>query len=94
MDVTTRFPGLIRRDLRGLIGLYRRARAEPLAARGVFAALTAERYLLGRGRVARRGLARALARGELRGARGDGVADGRAYVRELLRFLRRSGYRR
>lgn len=94
VNVTLRFPGLIRRDLRGLISLYRRARTEPLAARGVFAALTAERYLLGRGRVARRGLVRALARGEFRGVKGDGVADGRAYVRRLLGFLRRAGYRR
>jgi len=94
VDVTRRFTGLITRDLRGLIGLFRRARREPLAARGVLAAVTAERYLLGRGRVARRGLARALARGELRGVRGDGVADGRAYVRRLLGFLTRAGYRR
>lgn len=94
VDVTRRFTGLIERDLRGLLSLYRRARKDPLAARGVFAAVTAERYLLGRGRVARRGLASALARGELRGVKGDGVADGRAYVRRLLNFLRRAGYRR
>ncbi len=94
MDVTRRFRGLVRRDLRGLIDLYRRARTDPLVARGVLAAVTAERYLLGRGRIARRGLARSLARGELRGVKGDGVADGRAYVRRLLRFLRRAGYRR
>jgi hypothetical protein len=94
VDVTRRFKGLVRHDLRGLISLYRRARGEPLAARGVLAALTAERYLIGRGRVARRGLARALARDELRGAEGDGVADGRAYVRQLLGFLKRAGYRR
>ena len=94
VDVTRRFPGLIRRDLRGLIDLYRRARKERLAARGVLAAVTAERYLLGRGPVARRGLAGALARGELRGFKGDGLADGRAYVRRLLAFLRRAGYRR
>jgi hypothetical protein len=94
VDVTRRYRGLVRRDLRGLIVLLRRARRDPLAARGVLAAVTAERYLLGRGRIARRGLERSLARGELRGVRGDGIADGRAYVRRLLRFLRRAGYRR
>jgi len=93
-DVTRSFPGQVKSDLRDLIRLYRRARNEPLAARGVLAALTAERYLLDRGRVARRGLERSLARGELRGVRADGSPSGRAYVRSLLRFLLRAGYRR
>ena len=92
-DVTRRFPALVRRDLRDLGRLYRRVRTDRLVARGVLAALTADRYLLGRAREARRGLRRALRRGELRGTRFDGAPDGRAYIRSLLRFLRRIGYR-
>ena len=55
--------------------------------------MIADRYLLGESRIARRTLRLALARGRLRGYRGDGVPDGRAYVRSLLRFLDRAGYR-
>lgn len=92
-DVTRRFAGSIRRDLRLRVREFRRARNDPLAARGFLAPLVADRYLLGQGRRARRTLRSALRKGYLRGVRGDGIPDGRAYVRALLRFLRRTGYR-
>lgn len=92
-DVTRRFRPAIRRDLRMQAKLFRRTRKDRLLARGTLAPLIADRYLLGQGGRARRTLDDALRRGYLRGTRGDGIPDGRAYVRALLRFLRRTGYR-
>ncbi len=92
-DVTRRFRAQIRSDLRENLRSFRRARRDRFAARGVLAAVVADRYLLGEGKRARRTLRSALRKGYLRGARGDGIPDGRAYIRALLRFLRRTGYR-
>lgn len=92
-DVTRRFPGTIRRHLGLRRREFRRVRTDRLAARGFLAPVVADRYLLGQGRKARRTLRSALRKGHLRGARGDGIPDGHAYVRALLRFLRRTGYR-
>lgn len=93
VNVTRRFPKAVKRDLRLRLKDYRRVGRDRFAARGFLAAIVADRYLLGHRRAARRTLRGALRRGELRGARGDGVPDGGAYVRALLRFLRRTGYR-
>lgn len=92
-DVTRRFPKVIRRDLREHARAFHRVRKDRLSARGVLPALVADRYLLGQGKRARRTLSAALRKGYLRGTRGDFVPDGKAYVRALLRFLRRAGYR-
>jgi hypothetical protein len=91
--VTRSFRTSVRRDLRQASREFRRVRRDRLAARGFLAPVIADRYLLGEGAAARRTLRSALRKGYLRGMRGDGVPDGRAYVRALLRFLRRGGYR-
>jgi hypothetical protein len=93
-DVTRSYRAAVRRDLRSHLRLFRKVRRDRLLARGVLAAVVADRYLLGQGRAARRTLRSAHRKGYLRGSRGDFVPDGRAYVRSLLRFLRRTGYRR
>jgi hypothetical protein len=93
-DVTRSYPGLVRRDLRSHVRLFRKVRRDRFAARAVLAAVVADRYLLGQGRVARRTLRSAERKGYLRGIRRDFVPAGRAYMRSLLRFLRRAGYRR
>jgi hypothetical protein len=92
-DVTRRFRAQIRRDLTYHLRIYRRIRRNRLYARGVLAAVVADRYLLGQGKTARRTLRTALRRGRLRGYAFDHVPDGRAYVTALLRFLKRAGYR-
>ncbi len=86
-------PPHIRRDLNDHLRTYRRVRRNRLYARGALAAVVADRYLLGQRRTARRTLSTALRRGRLCGYRYDRVPDGRAYVRALLRFLARAGYR-
>jgi hypothetical protein len=91
--VTKQFRAAVRRDLRQAVREFRRVRRDRFAARGFLAPVIADRYLLGEGGAARRTLRSALRKGYLRGTRGDGVPDGRAYVRALLRFLRRAGYR-
>jgi hypothetical protein len=92
-DATRAFKTHIRRDLNDHLRTYRRVRRNRLYARGALAAVVADRYLLGQRRTARRTLSAALRRGRLRGYRYDRVPDGRAYVRALLRFLDRAGYR-
>ncbi len=92
-SATRGFRTAVRADLNDHRRTYRRARLDRRLARGALAAVIADRYLLGESRIARRTLRLALARGRLRGYRGDGVPDGRAYVRSLLRFLDRAGYR-
>ena len=91
--VTRSFRKAVRRDLRSASKEFRRLRRDRLAARGFLAPVIADRYLLGEAKTARRTLRSALRKGYLRGTRGDRVPDGRAYMRALLRFLRRAGYR-
>lgn len=94
-DVTRRFPRLIRRDLRRQERAYRdrvRMKGYP---RGALAAVVADHYLLGRGAAARALLRKALKKGTLRRrASFDPPPYGKAYIRALLRHLKRTGYRR
>ena len=92
-SATRGFRAEVRADLDDHRRTYRRVRRDRLVARGALAAVIADRYLLGESRIARRTLRLALSRGRLRGYRDDGVPDGRAYVRSLLLFLDRAGYR-
>ena len=59
--------------------------------RGILAAWLADQYSLGRGRAGWRVLERAVRRGEL-GHKFDGWPVGKAYLRKLRAFLRRTGY--
>jgi hypothetical protein len=89
VSVTRRFPALVRRDLRSIqrkIRSERRRRDAEL--RGLVAAEVADRYLLGQPRSAVRALDAHVRRGDA-GSR----AQARSFRRQLLRFLRRYGYR-
>ena len=95
-DVTRRFPGEIRRDIRRLRRALRDFRRERIDLRGVMAAIQADRYLLGRRSAAAgwRELRRMAARGQLRRPRGSFGPAGRRYLKALRRFLKRHGYAR
>jgi hypothetical protein len=96
-DVTREFPDLVRRDLKRVRRSLRRARthdASGYALKGVLPALCADQYLLHRGSACRRALETALRRGELDRSALDLAPGGRKYVRAVLRFLRKTGYRR
>jgi subtilisin-like proprotein convertase family protein len=83
VDVTRRFPRLVRRDAAEQLALYKSvARSKDADVRGVLAAWLADQYLLGRG---------ASGWGVLRRAERRGQVD-RAYLRKLRSFLRRTGY--
>jgi subtilisin-like proprotein convertase family protein len=92
VDVTRRFPRLVRRDAAELYASYRSAlRGSFPDVRGILAAWLADEYSLGRGPAGWRVLERAERRGEL-GRKPDGWATGKAYLRKLRAFLRRTGY--
>jgi len=92
LDVTRRFPGPVARDADGLWRAYLRARRDRANdLRGLLAAWLADMYLLGRGEEGWRALELAYRRGELSRAE-DGWPRGRAYLRALRAFLRRTGY--
>jgi subtilisin-like proprotein convertase family protein len=83
VDVTRRFPAIVRRDAAKQYGLYRALRRSKDAdVRGVLAAWLADQYLLGRGQAGWGVLLRAERRGEV----------DTAYLRKLRSFLRRTGY--
>ena len=83
VDVTRRFPQLVRRDAARQFALYESERRSKYPdVRGVLAAWLADEYLLGRGAAGWRVLLRAERRGEV----------DRAYLRKLRSFLRRTGY--
>jgi len=89
VSVTRRFPALVRRDLRSIqrkIRSERRRRDAEL--RGLVAAEVADRYLLGQARSAVGALDAHIRRGDV-GPR----EQARSFRRQLLRFLRRYGYR-
>lgn len=90
--VTRRFAAPVRSDLARIRRLIRSQRRRADAdLRGLIAAEIADLYLLGRPRTAVRTLDAHVRRGE---ADGGGPADrGRAFRRDLLRFLKRRGYR-
>jgi hypothetical protein len=83
VDVTHREPALLAADAGRLSALLRML-PRGTDARGVVAALTADRVLLGQGAVARRALDRLVASARV----------GAAFRDELLRFLVRTGYGR
>jgi len=93
VDVTRRFPKLVRKDARRLIRALPGYRRQRLDVRGFLAAYQADNYLLGR-RQAARGWKqlRAMARkGQIRPVSGAGPS-GKRYLKSLLRFLRRLDY--
>jgi hypothetical protein len=97
VNVTREYPDRTRADLRSLRGARRQARRhrdEGFSIKGILPALCADLYLLDRGTQCRRELHRALRRGELRKRRGDiSEHDNRAYIRAVLAFLAKTGYR-
>ena len=97
-DVTDEHPALMRGQVRELRASIRRAgrhRDERYAIRGLLPALCANLYRLGEGERCRRELNRALRRGWLsdRGLANESYPTARGYVRGVLRFLDRNGYR-
>jgi subtilisin-like proprotein convertase family protein len=92
VDVTRRFPRLVRSDAAGLYAAYRsQVRSRDYDVRGILAAWLADQYSLGRGPAGWRVLERAERRGEL-GRKADLWPVGKAYLRKLRAFLRRTGY--
>jgi hypothetical protein len=94
VDVTRRFPALIRREADRLWHGYLRARRDRgNDLRGLLAAWAADMHLLGRGQEAWSRLEQAYRRGDL-GPRPSlaGWPQGRAYLRALRALLRRAGY--
>jgi hypothetical protein len=95
VERTRRYPALVRRDLLAQRARYRDARAAKTSVRTALAAYVADLHHLGRHAQARRVLAAALARGELkRRSPEDFGPFGQAYVRALDRMLRLRGYLR
>jgi subtilisin-like proprotein convertase family protein len=89
LDVTRRFPRLVRRDAAKLYALYReerRGRPDPAVA-GILPAWLADQYLLGRGPSGWVVLRRAVRRGEIRS-----FDSPRTYLRKVRFFLRHTGY--
>jgi hypothetical protein len=93
VDVTRRFPRVVRADARRLIRALPGYRRQRLDVRGFLAAYQADNYLLGRRQAARgwRQLRAMARRGQIRPVSGAGPS-GRRYLKSLLRFLRRLGY--
>jgi hypothetical protein len=87
VDVTRRFPSLVRRDARSLFALYRVQRKTRDHVGGILPAWLADEYLLGRGAAGWKVLERAVRRGELRK-----WEEPRTYLRRVREFLRRTGY--
>lgn len=96
VEVTRRFRRLVAADARSLYALYQRTRRSSFPeVRGVLAAWLADEATLGRASAGWRVLKSAYRRGELgRGSTKDGYPAGRAYLRRLRSFLRRTGYLR
>lgn len=96
VDVTRRFPALIERSAKTNLGYYRKGRGQKdVDVRSYVAAYVADQYLLGRRAEGKRLLDLALERGDLgRGATLLGLPAGSAFVRVLMRDLKRWGYLR
>ncbi len=96
VDVTRRFPALVRAQAHRLWRAYLESRNRPSGdPRGVLAAWLADMHLLGREEEGWRRLEQAYRRGDL-GPRPAlaGWPQGRAYLRALRSFLVRTGYAR
>jgi hypothetical protein len=94
-DVTRSQPALVQRDLGELLGVRQRLLARKdhasLDLRGLFAAITGDRLLLGQRGVAMRELREDVAAGRARASSGTGPT-GAAFPRALLLLLGRLGY--
>jgi len=88
-DVTRRYPVLIRRDAANWWRLYLRYRSND--ARGMLPAWVADEDMLGRSAVTKPVLETALRRGYLKPPEFD-LTSARAFLRQLRRLLRRTGY--
>jgi hypothetical protein len=94
-DVTRRFPGRVRSDMRAHRRLYLRSRRTRHDSRPALAAYVADLHRLGRHRQARRVVRTALRRGELRRRQRFDIGPfDAAFVRKLNRLLRTGGYLR
>jgi hypothetical protein len=93
-DTSPRFRGLLRKDAKRALRLWKRYRAKSnINPRAFLAGWVANQYRLRHRQRANRALARALRRGDLDARSEFEVGkSGRAYVRQLKRFLRRLGY--
>jgi hypothetical protein len=96
-EVTRSYPSAIAKDARDWLSEIRKFTRHgrlkrDMDVRGFYAARAADLFRLGSGATAVRELNRAARRGLLEGDRTLG-RRGRAYVRDLLNFLRRTGYR-
>jgi hypothetical protein len=92
VDVTEAFPAVVERDADRWLRVWRGRRGKrDRESLGVLAAWAANEYRLGHRAEVRRQLRTALRRGWLRGS--EHWPRGRAYIRELDRFLTRAGYR-
>jgi subtilisin-like proprotein convertase family protein len=88
VDVTRRFPRLVRRDAARLFRSYLAQRRGPNAdVGGILPAWLADQYLLGRGPAGWPVLRRAVRRGEL-----QSWEKPKTYLRKVRFFLRRTGY--
>ncbi len=84
VDVTRRFPALIRKDAAYLLAFIRKAKpARDHEIQGAIAAYVADQYLLGKGSVGKAELARARKRKLTRAG----------FQTDLLKFLKAAGYR-
>jgi hypothetical protein len=95
VERTRDFPGAVRRDMRAQRHAYRVARRHHDVVGPALGAYAADLHHLGRHAEARRVVARALRRGELRRRHTSDLGPfGRAYVRRLNAILRNGGYLR
>jgi hypothetical protein len=90
-DATRRFPKQIAGDAGRQWRLYRGPGLKYHETRGFLAAWAADEYLLGRGKQVDKALRLALRRGDLSGSF---PRDPSAFIRQLKRFLRATGYLR
>jgi hypothetical protein len=90
LDVTRRFPAVVRKSAKDALHVLKVARRQRAETLGIVAAYVADLYLLGRGREVRSYLKRARARGDLRTISGRAP---RSFDAKLLRFLHKQGYR-
>lgn len=89
VDVTRRFPALIRKDAAAQYGAYLGNRARGLGL-GLLAAWAADEDLLGQSALVRQRLAALSAAHQLRGL--AGWSQGSAFIAQLQRFLVKTGY--
>jgi len=93
VDVTRKYPALIRKSAATNLGYYNKGRRErDVDVRSYVAAYVADQYLLGDPAEGQRLLALALKRGDLGDKSLLGLPAGKAFVAVLMRDLRKWGY--